>query len=93
MTATRVKRTKLADFRCPYHTLGGCSLDCWIGTAQRCEIRPIYEQAIADARCARLLGIFERHMIRIPLSADMILARWVRFRIMFREALRKAGLQ
>lgn len=101
--AKRVRRRGLKDYPCPYLTRGSCSDECWCGKAGHCETRPIYEQAMADAMCARLLRVFERrwrfelmYAIEDPSGwwqdNKTFWLRWEKFIAAIRSALDAAGL-
>ena len=66
MTAPRPKRRKLSQFPCPdgYDTFSYKCVDsgCPYEPPDGCALRPIYKQAIADNRCARLLRVFEKRL-------------------------------
>lgn len=97
------KRTKLDQFPCPrwspYQRHG-----CEPGPACRvyedhCEYEEVYRKAVADHKCARLLGIFERWFAgttdwaisAIPDEEPWRDTQFERFRRYIRDALRAAG--
>ena len=106
------RRRTWKDFPCPVADLfygpgGGypyeptCSEEC--DNSWRCALRPVYEQAIADAKCARLLRVFEKrwidsieYAIEDPSSwiqgATAWWGKWALFVRAIRAALREAGL-
>jgi len=58
--STKPKRTKLSQFPCPWEKPeeeNQCTEMCSNG--DRCRMLPVYRQAIADHKCARLLRTFE----------------------------------
>jgi len=93
------RRQTLEDFRCPYFmdSVVTCHEDCLSGD---CWVRPIYRQAIADHRCARVLLAIKRWWwdkhywpdIFTGESGDPGAVRVARFRNWMNAALRDAGL-
>lgn len=95
------KPTKLFDFPCLYADWVDRkpTSNCWherrghCECSEQCPMLPIYRQAIADHRCARLLAIFERRwglVVQWRLRGRLDKVR--RFRRWIRDALRSAGL-
>ena len=100
------KRTRVDQFPCPRAlALDFCRADCHL--LGPCEYRQIYEQAIADHKCARLLRVFEKRywdpvMARVRIRLDHwyyartlkpLIGRLAKLRTAIRDALHAAGLE
>lgn len=88
---------KLDAYPCPIGIDTWCDPEC-VEVLDRCEFATcrflgVYRKAEADHKCARLLGLFERHMMSMALPANLIARRWVRFRVYIRDVLRAAELE
>ncbi len=105
---TLAQLTKLFDFPCHYADLvdGEPTAHCWhirrgfCESSYDCPSLPVYRQAIADHRCARVLDLikrwwWDRHYpptIFTGVSGDSGAVRVARFRALINGALNKAGL-